>query len=527
MLQDEKNGADMHAAQSLLCARNLTKRYGGVKALTGVSLELAPGEIHALCGENGAGKSTFIKILGGLVQPDEGEIIVDGYPLKLGHRTDPKLISIVHQELAIVPTLSVLDNILLGGADQSEIYRRGQYRDAVREHLDSVGLSHIKLETPASRLSLAECQLVEIARGMSRQAKVLLLDEPTATLSDAEIVRVFEVARRLRDQGTAMIFVSHRLDEVFALTDRITVFRNGQHVLTQRTTDMTTAEVVKAMIGRELVHSKVKPPERRANVTPRLSIDNLSVTDKVKDLSVSVAPGEILAVVGQLGSGAEVLVEALAGLRGDISGSVKLDGQTVKLDSVRNSLRAGIGYVAEDRADKGVFLDAPIAVNITSSVMAKFSRAGVMRRAGEQEEARRLASMFAIDPKRLPHEVSTLSGGNQQKVSLAKAVALSPRLLLLNEPTRGVDIGARSEIYGTLRRMADDGLSIVFYSTDLEEILELADSVLTVFRGRMVRHKPRFEIDGDTLLHDIVAGDGSTSHGHVSFRNHSVEVGNA
>ncbi|SEK07409.1 ATP-binding cassette domain-containing protein [Paraburkholderia diazotrophica] len=255
MLQDVKNGADMHAAQSLLCARNLTKHYGGVKALTGVSLELAAGEIHALCGENGAGKSTFIKILGGLVQPDDGEITVDGHQLKLGHRTDPKLISIVHQELAIVPTLSVLDNILLGGADQSEIYRRGQYRDSVREHLDSVGLSHIKLEAPASRLSLAECQLVEIARGMSRHAKVLLLDEPTATLSDAEIVRVFEVARRLRDQGTAMVFVSHRLDEVFALTDRITVFRNGQHVLTQRTADMTTAEVVKAMIGRELVHS--------------------------------------------------------------------------------------------------------------------------------------------------------------------------------------------------------------------------------------------------------------------------------
>ncbi|SEK07413.1 ribose transport system ATP-binding protein [Paraburkholderia diazotrophica] len=232
-------------------------------------------------------------------------------------------------------------------------------------------------------------------------------------------------------------------------------------------------------------------------------------------------------MVGQLGSGAEVLVEALAGLRGDISSSVMLDGQTVRLDSVRNSLRAGIGYVAEDRADKGVFLDAPIAINITSSVMAKFSRAGVMRRAGEQEEARRLASMFTIDPKRLPHEVSTLSGGNQQKVSLAKAVALSPRLLLLNEPTRGVDIGARSEIYGTLRRMADEGLSIVFYSTDLEEILELADTVLTVFRGRMVRQKPRFEIDGDTLLHDIVAGDGSTSHGRVSFRNHPMEVGNA
>ncbi|MBP0624803.1 sugar ABC transporter ATP-binding protein [Cupriavidus consociatus] len=527
MQKNLNSGAGLGAVPSLLSARNLTKHYGGVKALTGVSLELAPGEIHALCGENGAGKSTFIKILGGLVSPDDGSITVDGQQLRLGHRTDPKLISIVHQELAIVPTLSVLDNIMLGGADQGEIYRRSQYRDSVRAHLDSVGLSHVKLDSPAGRLSLAECQLVEIARGMSRQAKVLLLDEPTATLSDAEIVRVFDVARRLRDQGTSMIFVSHRLDEVFALTDRITVFRNGQHVVTAHTADMTTAEVVKAMIGRELVHSNVAPPANRGKVTPRVSISNLSVDDKLHNLSVDVSPGEIIAVVGQLGSGAEVVVEALAGLRGDVSESVRLDGKPASISSVRTALREGVAYVAEDRADKGVFLDAPIALNITSSVMAKFSRAGVMQTSAEHVEAARLAAMFAIDPKRLPHEVSTLSGGNQQKVSLAKAAALAPRLLLLNEPTRGVDIGARSEIYATLRRMADDGLAIIFYSTDLEEILELADTVLTVFRGRVVRHKARYEMDGDTILHDIVAGGGEPEHGHVSFRNQNLEVGHA
>jgi ribose transport system ATP-binding protein/rhamnose transport system ATP-binding protein len=527
MLHEVNNSTGKGATPSLLSARNLTKHYGGVKALTGVSLELAPGEIHALCGENGAGKSTFIKILGGLVAPDDGEITVDAQSLKPGHRTDPRLISIVHQELAIVPTLSVLDNILLGGGDQSEFYRRSQYRDSVRCHLDSVGLSHVKLDTPASRLSLAECQLVEIARGMSRKAKVLLLDEPTATLSDAEIVRVFEVARRLRDQGTAMIFVSHRLDEVFALTDRITVFRNGQHVLTERTADMTSAEVVKAMIGRELVHSPVNMLKQRGRTKSRVSIENLSVSDKLKDLTVDVAPGEILAVVGQLGSGAEVLVEALAGLRGDISRSVELDGEPARIDSVRSALRAGVAYVAEDRADKGVFLDAPIALNITASVMAKFSRAGLMQSAAETQEAKRLAAMFAIDPKRLPHEVSTLSGGNQQKVSLAKAAALQPRLLLLNEPTRGVDIGARSEIYATLRRMAEEGLAVVFYSTDLEEILELADTVLTVFKGRVVRQMPRIEIDADTILHDIVAGGGAAEHRHASFRNQRVEVSHA
>ncbi|AXF20407.1 sugar ABC transporter ATP-binding protein [Burkholderia pyrrocinia] len=527
MLLDPINGVPTVETPSLMSARNLTKQYGGVKALTGVSLELVPGEIHALCGENGAGKSTFIKILGGLVEPDNGSIIVAGQQLKLGHRTDPKLISIVHQELAIVPTLSVLDNILLGGSDQHTIYLRSRYRDTVRGHLDSVGLSHVKLETQASRLSLAECQLVEIARGMSRQAKILLLDEPTATLSDAEIVRVFDVARRLRDQGAAMIFVSHRLDEVFALTDRITVFRNGQHVITSKTSDMTTSEVVKAMIGRELVRRPVKETKEHTSLPSRLSVRNLNVGDKLQDLSIDVAPGEIVAVVGQLGSGAEMVVEALAGLRGDVSKSVKLDGEPAKIDSVGSALRCGIGYVAEDRADKGVFLDAPIGINITASVMSKFSRAGVMQRAAEAAEARRLAGMFAIDAKRLPHEVSTLSGGNQQKVSLAKAAALAPKLLLLNEPTRGVDIGARSEIYSTLRKMADDGLAVVFYSTDLEEILELADTVVTIFRGQMVRRKPRHEIDGDTVLHDIVAGEGEAAGDHASLRTQRVEAGHA
>jgi ribose transport system ATP-binding protein len=517
MSYETSDGRHIQLGTPILRATGLTKHYGGVKALTDVSLELAKGEIHALCGENGAGKSTFIKILGGLVNPDAGDLIVDGQSLRLGQRTDPRMISIVHQELAIVPTLSALDNIMLGGAGQSAIYLRGKHRDTVRQHLDSVGLSHVDMDAPTSRLSLAECQLIEIARGMSRQAKVLLLDEPTATLSEAEIGRVFEVARRLRDQGTTMIFVSHRLDEVFALTDRVTVFRNGRHVMTERTAALTTAEVVKAMIGRDLVRGDSRPSVGNARAKPRLTLNNLTVPGKLHGATFDVAPGEILAVVGQLGSGAEMVVEALAGLWGDVTEAVELDGKTVVVNDVRSALRAGIAYVAEDRAGKGVFLDAPIRTNITSSVMDRFCRAGVMQRGEEAEEAKRLAQMFTIDLKRLGHEVSTLSGGNQQKVSLAKAAALKPRLLLLNEPTRGVDIGARSEIYSTLRKMADsDGLSIVFYSTDLEEILELADTVATIFRGRMVRRVARADIDGDRILHDIVAGSAGQGESTVA-----------
>ena len=494
----------------VLVAQNLSKRYGGIMALKGVNLTLIAGEIHGLCGENGAGKSTFIKILGGLVQPGSGEVQVDGQPLALGRRTDPRLISIVHQELAIVPTLSVLDNVMLGMGGASPFYFAHRVRTRVRQGLDEVGLGHVSLDALAGSLSLAERQLVEIARGMAREARVLLLDEPTATLSDAEIGRVFATARLLRDRGTALVFVSHRLDEVFALTDRVTVFRNGQHVLTERTTDLTPGELIKAMIGRDLIRSPAHPVETRADAPPRLAVSGLRCGQMLKPISLSLAPGEITAVVGQLGSGADVLVEALAGLHGLSEGRVVIDGRDVVIGSVGAAMRAGIAYVPEDRAGKGIFLDAPVWMNLTASVMDRFSRGGVMQHAAERARGRELAAMFQIDPRRLPSEAATLSGGNQQKVALGKAAALTPRILILNEPTRGVDIGARSEIYGTLRRLAAEGLAILFYSTDLEEVLELADRVTTIFRGEVVRSIGREALEGDAILHDILRGRDDT-----------------
>ncbi|MCB8883574.1 sugar ABC transporter ATP-binding protein [Acidisoma cellulosilytica] len=497
-------------ATPVLAARDLSKRYGGIMALQSVGLDLGAGEIHGLCGENGAGKSTFIKILGGLVRPDSGEISVDGRPLALGQRTDPQLISIVHQELAIVPTLSVLDNIMLGMGGTSPFYFAHLVRTQVRQGLDEVGLAHIPLDRKASALSLAERQLVEIARGVARRARVLLLDEPTATLSDAEIKRVFDTARLLRDKGTALVFVSHRLDEVFALTDRVTVFRNGQHVLTERTSDLTSRDLVKAMIGRDLVRGTQKPLSVAADRPARLAIAGLRCGDALKPIDLALAPGEIAGVVGQLGSGADVLVEALAGLRGLVDGQIAIDGRAVVIGSVRDAMKAGIAYVPEDRAGKGIFLDAPVWMNLTASVMGRFSRGGVMQRAAERERGLELAAMFRIDPGRLGSEVATLSGGNQQKVALGKAAALTPRILILNEPTRGVDIGARSEIYATLRRLAEQGLAILFYSTDLEEVLELADRVVTIFRGEVVRSIGRDALDGGEILHDILRGRDDT-----------------
>ncbi len=494
---------------SILIAQNLSKRYGGVQALRDVSFELGRQEIHGLCGENGAGKSTVVKILGGFVKPDTGTIAVDGEPLVLGERVDPRLISIVHQELSIVPHLSVLDNVMLGAPEVGPVYLRKRFGDTVRKHLDAVGLQHIDPAQAASTLSLAERQLVEIARGVARGARVLLLDEPTATLSDAEIDRVFTVLRNLRDGGTSLVIISHRLHEIFALTDRVTVFRSGQHIWTRPTRELDNDELIRAMIGRDLVRGGHSPSMPAGSPTlPRIRTRALAVPGRFSAVDLRFAPGEIVAIAGQLGSGADTLVEAFAGLHSGYAGLIELDGQAASLNSIEQAHAAGIAYVPEDRAGKGVFLDAPIGVNLTAHILSRISTQGWISPAMERSRAMDLATRFEIDPRRLPHDVSTLSGGNQQKVAIAKAAATDPRVLLLNEPTRGVDVGARAGIYARLQKMTEAGLTVIFYSTDLEEIMEVAQRIVTVYRGSIVRLLKRSDTTSDDILHDILHGSG-------------------
>ncbi|MBM3092429.1 ATP-binding cassette domain-containing protein [Ensifer sp. T173] len=497
---------------TILDVRGLRKTYGGVVAIKNIDFELQAGEIHGLCGENGAGKSTLVKTLGGLVAPTEGEITVGGVQLKAGKRTDPRLISIVHQELSIIPDLTVLDNVLIGDPAAGEFLRRTAHAKAVRRQLDEIGLAHVDLNAPARKLSLAEQQLVEIARGVVRGAKILMLDEPTATLSDSEIRRVFKAVRLLKERGSTIVFISHRLPEVFELTDRITVFRNGERVTTRPTTEFTTEQLVQAMIGREVGsrHALAEAVSVTASKS-RLKLRDFAVPGRFKKLSVEVGEGEVLAVVGQLGSGADAVVEAIAGLRPGYAGVIELDGSVVEVRSIADAIKASIAYVSEDRAGKGVFLEAPIETNIYSSILDRVSHFGLVRRSEARERARNLAAQFQIDARRLPHDVSTLSGGNQQKVSLAKAVALEPRVLILNEPTRGVDIGARTEIYKQLRELARRGMSLVFFTTDIEEVHELADRVITIFRGSVVSDRLTAEVSMDDVLRDILHGPESST----------------
>ncbi|WP_181409983.1 sugar ABC transporter ATP-binding protein [Martelella alba] len=496
------------ANEPILVAAGLSKRYGGVSALKDASFELRKGEILGLCGENGAGKSTLIKILGGIVIPSEGSLSIDGIAITFGERPDPALLSIVHQELSVIPHLSVLDNIMLNRRKTTAgLYLRGRLAQETKALLALVGLDHVDHRTLAGTLTLAEQQLIEIARGLASQSQVLLLDEPTATLSDAEINKVFAVLRQLRDRGTTIVIVSHRLAEIFALTDRITVFRNGEHIFTKNTEDLDPQSLVRAMIGRDVEHvaksaGRVSP----SKVPARIEARTLGVAGGFGPVDFSVRPGEILAIVGQLGSGADTILETMAGLHKPSQGGLSLNGTPLSLRSIADAYRNGIAYVAEDRAGRGVFLTASIEINITAQILNKISPFGLISSRLSKSRALPLARAFQIDEKRLSHQVSTLSGGNQQKVSLAKAAATEPQLLLLNEPTRGVDVGARAEIYARLQALASEGLAIAFYSTDLEEVMELADRIVTVYRGRIVRDLPHDETDSDEILKDILHG---------------------
>ena len=493
----------MTSAVPLLQATGLIKTYGGIVAVDGADLDVRPGEVMGLVGENGAGKSTIVKILAGLASPTEGTVTVDGQLIRPGRRTDPSVVSVVHQELSVVPALTVLDNVVVGAKGVGELYRRSRLRRGVLAALSAVGLGSIDVRRKASSLNLAERQLVEIARGLYRGARVLVLDEPTATLSDAEIARVFEAVRNVVARGTAVIFITHRLGEILALTDRVTVMRSGKVVMVGETDRLTAAELVEAILGRSLAADTVGRDDVATGVDA-IVMEQLTVPGALDHVDLRVGAGEIVAVVGQLGSGAAAVVEALGGLRPRHTGRIEVCGTLADLRTVHQSQRHGIAYVAEDRATKGVFLEATTQVNVTSRILERLSRLGWIQRQRELLAARRLGDQVAIDPRRLRSRVGELSGGNQQKVSLGQALALEPTVLALNEPTRGVDVGARQEIYHQLRRFADDGMAVLFFSSDIEEVMHLSDRVVTMYRGRVVAERTTARTQADEVLHDIL-----------------------
>jgi ABC-type sugar transport system ATPase subunit len=500
----------------LLEVVGLTKSYGPVRAVRDLTLDVRVGEVHAICGHNGAGKSTLVKSLVGLVKPDEGEIRFDGRELSLRNPHDAQAqgIALVNQELSLVPELSVEDNIFLGGLDVPLLYRRRRLAEHARSVLDQLGLRHVQLGTAVEMLSIGERQLVEIARLLVRDARLLILDEPTATLSKPEIERVFGATRDLVAQGRSVIFVSHRLDEVFELCDRVTVLRDGMRVGTHEIREIDRRSLIEHMLG-EMEGAKTRVEHERAlpgSGTEVVKIDRLDVPGSVEELSLTLESGIITGLAGQVGSGTSTILRALGGLIPNATGTIEVRGERVLLNTPRRAADVGVLYIPNDRQREGLFLGQTVSRNLTVTRLRRLSRLGVLLRRRLQRAARDLATLAGVPVDRLGSPVASLSGGNQQKVLLGRALQLEGSVLLaLDEPTRGVDVGGRAEIHNLIRAAARKGTAVVFSSTELDEVLDLADVVVTLFAGRIVSVVPRGQATASAILADMTTTHHTTA----------------
>ncbi|UPG85766.1 sugar ABC transporter ATP-binding protein [Luteibacter aegosomatis] len=469
-------------AAPLIRMHDIHKAFGPVKVLEGVDFELLPGEVHALMGENGAGKSTLMKILTGIYAPDSGDIEVDGKAASIASPADAEKhgIAIIHQELNLIPSLSVADNLFLG----REVHRFGLLdRKAMdrraKEWLARVGMEKLDPGTLVERLSVGRQQMVEIARALGQNARVLIMDEPTAALTESETATLFQLIRELRGQGTGIVYVSHRMEEIFALCDRISVLRDGQFVGTRDVPGLAFDEVVKMMVGRTL---DARFPSRTPNIgSVRLKVEHVT-GGMVKDVSFDLHAGEVLGVAGLLGAGRTELARLLFGLDKIDSGTVTLEGSVVTPTSPNEAIHAGFGFVTEDRKAQGLVLDLSLRENV--SLPRVPARGGLVDRPAEKKQTRGLIDALKIRTRDMELDVRALSGGNQQKVVLAKWLALKPRVLILDEPTRGVDVGGKAEIYHIINQLAEQGVAILMISSELPEVLAMSDRILVMHEGR-------------------------------------------
>ena len=484
------------------------RSFGQVHALRGVDFELQKGEVMALLGENGAGKSTLVKILAGLIEPDSGSIMIDGQPAQLGtpRRSREAGIAIVAQELSVIGPLSAAENIFLGGVEFQGPWSMRRLAKAARPHLDAVGLTDLDPRTPIESLSVAQRQLVEFARLLARNARILILDEPTAALSDTEIGLVKRTVTTLAARGYSVIYVTHRLGEVFEIADRVTVLRNGIGIPARPTSQLTMAGVIEDIVGRPL--AEMYPDRAETIGEPVLDVDQLLAPGLSEPVSLSVRAGEIVGLAGQAGSGNGVLLQAIAGVTMALQGNVRVAGQQLPPGHTLNrAIRAGITYCSADRKHDGIFPGLTVTENLSAPALARISSGPWLSRDAERQLTEQLADRFAINRTRLPHRAGTLSGGNQQKVALGKWLGPAPRVLLVEEPTRGVDVGARAEIYRHLRALSNQGLAILFASSDLDEVRGLSDTVGALFRGRLIRTAPAVSISAGELLRDVTHED--------------------
>jgi ribose transport system ATP-binding protein len=467
--------------------RGVEKRFGGVRALKGVDFEVRAGEVVALAGENGAGKSTLMKILGGVHQPDAGEVLIDGEPVAIHSVADATRygISFIHQELNVLDNLDVAANVFLG----REPLRGGllQLVDSKRMHKEAaVYLERLGLDIPTntllSRLSIARQQMVEIAKALSLKARILIMDEPTSSLTLTETARLLEVVRELRSQGVAIIYISHRLNEMEHIADRVVVLRDGANVGSLAGEEITHDRMVKMMVGRDL--DKFYQEPQAETVAGYFEITGLH-TSRYPNHKVSfgVGKGEIVGLAGLVGAGRTEVAQALFGIDGAIQATIKLDGRVLQIRSPQDAIRHGIYLIPEDRRNAGLITEIPIRENITLPSLERYAKAGLIAFDRERKAATEICRKMNVKAPSVEERVINLSGGNQQKVVLAKWLSLEPKVLIFDEPTRGVDVGAKAEIYALMRGLAESGVAILMISSDMEEVLHISDRVAVMHEG--------------------------------------------
>ena len=493
---------------ALVAARHVTKHYGGITALDDVSLEVLPGEIHALVGENGAGKSTLVKIMTGAESAGAGEVLIAGE--EVGALTPEKArhhgVGAVYQEPSLVPTLTVLENMFLGREQRvapGVLERKVMKREA-RDALDRVG-AHIRLGREVSALSVAERQLVEIARALVFKARVLIFDEPSAILSGPELDRVFAVIEELRASGLGILYISHRLAEIFRLADRATVLKDGRVVASRDVKGLTTDELIRLMVGRDIgARPPRKPPQERVVLEAR----ELELRPDVDPVSFELRAGEVLGIAGLVGSSRSRLASALGGIHPAKSGSVVRNGRAVRLKTPRDAVRAGIVVIPEDRKREGLILAHSVRENVGLASLPELSKVGVVRTADERRLAQEATHRFGVRPPRTDIPARTLSGGNQQKVVLSKWLVRkpAPEVAVLDEPTRGVDVGAKFEIYRLIDALVDGGAGVILISSELPEVIAMSDRILVMSEGRIAGRLEPHEFSEERILRLAVLG---------------------
>jgi rhamnose transport system ATP-binding protein len=488
-------------SEYILELKDISKSFSGVEVLHEVSFALRPGEVHALLGENGAGKSTLVKIITGVHQPDKGEILLNGEPVHFSDARESRLagIAAIYQELSLFPDLDVAENIF-AGRQPLTAGRRVDWRKLYAEAgklLESLGVK-LDLKQKARMLSIAQQQMVEIARAFSIKAHILIMDEPTSSLTLHEVDDLFRLVRRLREQGTAIIFISHRLDELFTLSDRVTVLRDGSYVGTRPMQEVTRDDLIRMMVGRTITNLFPKQDVRAGDVV--LKVENLTRAGSFYDVNLELRRGEILGLAGLVGAGRTNVARAIFGVEPPTAGKILIDGREVAITSPQQAIELGLAYVPEDRQLHGLIPAMSLTQNISLPTLHQHAQAGWLRDKSERKSAYNAALQMEVRANNIWQLARELSGGNQQKVVLAKWLSTKPRILILDEPTRGIDVGTKAAVHGLMSNLAAEGMAILMISSELPEILGMSDRVIVMREGHVTGHLSRAEATQEKII---------------------------